>query len=273
MSELPKILVLSPLKLEYQFLKQGYEAQGFKLTETPIFDKMYCEVIDTPFILSYAGLGKVNFALQTFKILEFFKTQTSLKINRLICAGAAGALDETLHIGDLVLGLVTIEHDYKSAMDNFKHPSFSGYDLFAKTFEARAKFNKTYNELEGQIETIKESDMKTAFDFWSAVHKSELQSTDPAICFNFKAFLGRIASGDEDILNQERATSLVASTKAHATAWEGAGAARAAASLGLDFMEIRAISDLCSSTTPQDFKKNLKLCMKNMSEFMAHMAG
>ncbi|MCO5113926.1 MAG: 5'-methylthioadenosine/S-adenosylhomocysteine nucleosidase [Bdellovibrionaceae bacterium] len=77
---------------------------------------------------------------------------------------------------------------------------------------------------------------------------------------------GSIASGDEDIVSEERARELYEQTGALAVAWEGAGGARACQGLSVDFVELRAITDLANAQTLNDFAIHLKPAMKNLAQ-------
>ena len=74
---------------------------------------------------------------------------------------------------------------------------------------------------------------------------------------------GPIASGDEDVLEPERARQVFKATRALAVAWEGAGGARAAAFNRLPYLEIRAVTDSANPDAPADFKKNLATGLRN----------
>ena len=77
---------------------------------------------------------------------------------------------------------------------------------------------------------------------------------------------GKIASGDEDIIDPLEAASLNTRTGAIAVAWEGAGAARAARFAKVPFLEIRAITDVCSENSLSDFKANIGPVMLSLSK-------
>jgi len=87
---------------------------------------------------------------------------------------------------------------------------------------------------------------------------------------NFKAsgfgvHFGPMASGDEDVMDSERAGSIQKATGALGVAWEGAGGARACMLAGVPFIEIRGVTDSCSGPVPEHFEKNLKPAMKNIA--------
>lgn len=86
--------------------------------------------------------------------------------------------------------------------------------------------------------------------------------------FTFKVHTGIIASGDEDIIDFERARELYLNTDALSVAWEGVGGARAAAFNKKPFLEIRGITDNARNDVPESFAKNLPLVMKNMAKLL-----
>ena len=80
-------------------------------------------------------------------------------------------------------------------------------------------------------------------------------------------FIGKIASGDEDILTRQRAQEIWDLTGgALAVAWEGAGGARAAQLSQLEYLEIRGISDRCDSQTFEDFKVHFQGAMQKVAK-------
>ncbi len=81
---------------------------------------------------------------------------------------------------------------------------------------------------------------------------------------------GKIASGDEDVIDASRALELSQQTQALAVAWEGAGGARAAQWNQIPFLEVRAITDGADSAAVADFRKNLEIGMTKMALFFHH---
>ncbi|MBX2993701.1 MAG: 5'-methylthioadenosine/S-adenosylhomocysteine nucleosidase [Bdellovibrionaceae bacterium] len=80
---------------------------------------------------------------------------------------------------------------------------------------------------------------------------------------DFGLHIGPIASGDEDIVNTERAAELQAKTQALAVAWEGAGFARACQNCQVAWTEIRAVTDEADHKAVDSFKANLEPAMNN----------
>jgi adenosylhomocysteine nucleosidase len=85
----------------------------------------------------------------------------------------------------------------------------------------------------------------------------------------FRVQFGIVASGDEDVIELERAAALRQATEACAVAWEGAGGARACAFSGVPFLELRGITDTADHNAPADFKTNLRIAMANAAALVA----
>jgi adenosylhomocysteine nucleosidase len=82
---------------------------------------------------------------------------------------------------------------------------------------------------------------------------------------SFQVRFGIVASGDEDVIDDERKQALRQSTGALAVAWEGAGGARACAFNGAPFAEVRGVTDAANQTAPADFEANLAIAMGNIA--------
>ncbi|MCW3106012.1 MAG: 5-methylthioadenosine/adenosylhomocysteine nucleosidase [Segetibacter sp.] len=63
-----------------------------------------------PVVLTRSGIGKVNAALTTTLLLEHFRPK------QLLFTGIAGAMNPTLHPGDIVVGKWVAYHDYGRRM-------------------------------------------------------------------------------------------------------------------------------------------------------------
>lgn len=86
----------------------------------------------------------------------------------------------------------------------------------------------------------------------------------------FKVHVGRIASGDEDIVDTHRAMELSKNVAALAVAWEGIGGAKACRFNNIPFLEIRALTDNAQSDVVGNFGKNLPLAMGNLAQVLTH---
>ena len=86
---------------------------------------------------------------------------------------------------------------------------------------------------------------------------------------SFQVHFGVVASGDEDIVDEDRREELRCQLQAVAIAWEGAGGARACAFSDVPFVEIRGITDRADDHAPADFRANLNIAMANLAALLA----
>ena len=86
--------------------------------------------------------------------------------------------------------------------------------------------------------------------------------------FAFPVHFGVVASGDEDIVSEDRKQSLHNATGAIAVGWEGAGGARACRFSGVPFVEIRGITDAADEGAPTDFQHHLATALGNIAIFL-----
>jgi adenosylhomocysteine nucleosidase len=88
----------------------------------------------------------------------------------------------------------------------------------------------------------------------------------------FRVAFDVIASGDEDVVSAARAAEIRAQTGAVCVAWEGTGAARAAAFNGLRSLEIRGLTDAADKEAAQYFANNLPIAIGNVFRLLTALA-
>jgi adenosylhomocysteine nucleosidase len=104
----------------------------------------------------------------------------------------------------------------------------------------------------------------------SPAHLQRMQRLTP-LSHGFKVHFGKVASGDEDVIEHCRAQELHTLTGALAVAWEGAGGARASRFMGIPYLEIRGLTDVADNDAPIVFDENLKLIMPRIASLVAKM--
>jgi adenosylhomocysteine nucleosidase len=149
-------------------------------------------------------------------------------IEGVICVGGAGGLDPGLRVGDVVVGADTVEHDYCIRFIECLLPVYAADESLLSGLTTAAK----------------------------------------AMRFEGAVWFERIASGDEDIVDSIRADELRKQTGAVCVAWEGSGAARAAAFNAVPFVEIRGITDAANETAHGDYHENVKIVMPRIAELL-----
>jgi adenosylhomocysteine nucleosidase len=88
----------------------------------------------------------------------------------------------------------------------------------------------------------------------------------------FRVAFDVIASGDEDVVSAARAAEIRAQTGAVCVAWEGSGAARAAAFNELRSLEIRGLTDAADKEAAQHFADNLPIAIGNVFRLLMALA-
>lgn len=152
---------------------------------------------------------------------------------RLLCVGAAGGLAETLAVGDVVVGTTTVEHDYTLRFVQRPRPR---HPPDADLLQEVREATRTHS-------------------------------------FPFRVHFAPVASGDEDVVDPERAQDLRATTGALCAAWEGSGGARAAFFNDLAFLEVRGITDGADADALSSYQEHLARVMSNIADVLVRWHG
>jgi adenosylhomocysteine nucleosidase len=113
------VLIVTPMQEELDGLvagcsEAGYAAENIGLGRLPAVCIPALGVTG-----ARGGTGKAQFAAQTQHLLD-----AGANWELVICAGAAGALDDALAVGDVVVATATIEHDYRNRFTQAPLPRF-----------------------------------------------------------------------------------------------------------------------------------------------------
>ncbi|MCX6364543.1 MAG: acyltransferase [Actinobacteria bacterium] len=154
-------------------------------------------------------------------------------VQTVVCAGAAGSLTAAARWGDVVVGSCSIEHDYRLRFVSAPLPVHAADSSVVQQILA----------LRAQL------------------------------AGDYRLLYGPIASGDEDIVDLERARELHSETGAVCVAWEGAGGERAAAFSRRAFVELRVITDSCDSGAAADYHESMDAVMPHLADVLATWAG
>jgi adenosylhomocysteine nucleosidase len=139
-----KILTVIPMKKELDLFVQGCLEHGIT-TETSTLGRIpvtYAPSLDL--IIGQGGLGKAQFAVQTQYLIDH-----TPDCEVVICAGAAGGLDDRLRIGDVVIGTKTIEYDIRNKFGKPLLPQFTSAKAIVEEFK-RIKIS-SFNVYSGAI--------------------------------------------------------------------------------------------------------------------------
>ena len=117
----PRLLILCPLAKEWSFLVSTIEP-SVHVEHLHDLKVEAAHIRDWRALVAPGGHGKTQFAVQAQYLIGQFPS-TEL----VICAGAAGSLSSRLHVGDVVVGTETVEHDYRQLFASRPLPRFPGH--------------------------------------------------------------------------------------------------------------------------------------------------
>jgi len=115
------ILIITPLVKEHEALLATLPDSSSQQVTLGKLTALHLPGPDI--LLAIGGVGKAQFALQTTHLLDSMDAPPEV----VICAGASGAVDEMLAIGDVVVGVETIEHDFTTRFNPKPRPRFEGH--------------------------------------------------------------------------------------------------------------------------------------------------
>lgn len=184
-------------------------------------------------VLVRGGIGKVNAAICTQLLIDCFH------VDSVINTGVAGALDESLSIGDIVISSDAIQHDVDV--------SGFGYDP-------------------GVIPRMKESTFKADSRL---IHIAEKASE--VLSMNINIFVNRIISGDQFISGTDKRKDLVDKFHGFCTEMEGAAVAHACYLNKIPFVIIRSITDRADESAGVDFAEFTQLASSNSCKMIEKM--
>ncbi|WP_332697600.1 5'-methylthioadenosine/adenosylhomocysteine nucleosidase [Halalkalibacter lacteus] len=166
-------------------------------------------------ILCKCGVGKVNAALTTQILIDKFAT------THILFTGVAGAIDESLDVGDLVVSTSAMQHDIDVTALGFK---------------------------KGQIPYFEgSSDFKADKDLIEIATTVAKEKTDRHIV------QGKIVSGDQFISNHDYVQTLRKDFDAACVEMEGAAVAQVATLNDIPFVIIRSMSDKANGEASMSF--------------------
>ena len=175
-------------------------------------------------VLVECGIGKVNAARTTQNLIDKFN------IEYIINVGVAGGLNESLEIGDIVIGKKLVQHDFDITAAG--HPK--GY--ISKELGREFKSN---SNLINKCESIINNDLKDT---------------------NVK--IGTIATGDVFCNKVSLKEEVVKEFGADCIEMEGAAIAQVCTLCNIPFIVIRSISDKPNGHNEIDFNTYLNMSVK-----------
>ncbi|MCW3107216.1 MAG: 5-methylthioadenosine/S-adenosylhomocysteine nucleosidase [Segetibacter sp.] len=195
-----------------------------------------------PIVLTRSGIGKVNAALTTALLLEHFRPK------QLLFTGIAGAMNPTLHPGDIVVGKLLAHHDYGRRMPEgmMRVPTKNPY-YFAD--------NPIFFPSDSLLVVVSQT----------AAKDIQLQSIGD---YKPQIITGTIITGDIFLADTKLNQQLQKEYNSDAVEMEGAAVAQICYQEKVPFIIIRSLSDSADDSAALDFKKYGKVAAENSAMFI-----
>ncbi len=207
-----KLGIIGAMTVEVEKLKASMAGAVVSTHAGMEFCEGKLEGLDT--VVVQCGVGKVNAAMCAQILCSVFG------VTHLVNTGIAGSLDARLDIGDLVVSLDAMYHDFDCVHFCYEMGRVPGMDVVA--FPADG----------GMIEL--------AVAAAEAVNPGHVKT-------------GRVASGDLFVAEKAAKETIIAKTGALCTEMEGAAIAQTAYRNGVPFVVLRAISDKADDSAQMDY--------------------
>lgn len=140
-----RILTMIPLQSELDPFLQGCHTRGWPSTPAQIGRLGVYRLNAGRLTVALGGLGKTQFGVQTQHLIDH-----GLPFDLVICAGAAGALDDALSVGDVVIGQETVEFDIQNRFGAPMLPRFVGAPVVLECL-SHLPLNRAFNRHIGAI--------------------------------------------------------------------------------------------------------------------------
>lgn len=207
-----KLGIIGAMEVEVETLKEEMTDKMLKTVAGSEFCAGKLAGLDV--VVVRCGVGKVNAALCAQILCSEFG------VTHLVNTGIAGSLCTELDVGDLLVSLDAIYHDFDCNAFGYPHCKVPGMDVIA--FPADAAL------------------VELAVTAAESVHPGHIK-------------LGRVATGDQFVCTRAQKQAIVERTQALCTEMEGAAIAHTAYCNGVPFVILRVISDKADESVQLDY--------------------
>ena len=226
-----KIGIIGAMDEEVITLKEALK--GMKVTK--IAEMEFCEgkLGGQSVVVVQCGMGKVNAGICAHTLINKFGC------TRIINTGVAGSLDNRLDIGDIVVSIDAVQHDF--------------------TVEAIG-FEKGEIPYTGRY----------AFPADEEMRKAALEA-QKAVAPDIRAHEGRICSGDQFISEDAQKEKIISDFGGMCCEMEGAAIAQVCYLNNTPFVVIRAISDKSDGSQSVEYETFKEAAAKNCARIVQYM--
>lgn len=222
-----KIAIIAAMDQELAAIKEKFN----KIEENSLKDLPYYtgELNGKEYLLIKSGIGKVNAARVTQMLIDKFD------IEYIINVGTAGSLNDSLEIGDIVIGENLVQHDFDTTAFGDEKGYITGTGkIFKSSKELIEKYQKSITE-----------------------NKQE-----------YNIIIGTIASGDIFCTEKWMKEKIHAKFNADCVEMEGAAIAQICTLNKVPFIVIRSISDKPNGENQIDFNKFIDMASKRCADLI-----
>lgn len=210
-----KVAVIGAMNEEIERMQKEMSVEEtITFAKVPFYVGKMCGI---DIVLCKSGVGKVNAALTTQILIDRFE------VSHILFTGVAGALDESLEVGDLVVSTSAMQHDLDASPLGFKRGEIPMYDG--------------------------DSDFKASTRLVEIAKEAAASLTDrQVVC-------GRILSGDQFIANKEEVKQLKELFNGVCVEMEGASVAHVSDMNDVPYVIIRSMSDKANGEAQISFQE------------------
>jgi adenosylhomocysteine nucleosidase len=200
-------------------------------------------------VIAFTGIGKVNAAMTTTLLIEHFKP------GKVIFTGIAGAVNQQLQPGDIVIAEKTAHHDMGTLWPE---------GLFHKGVKNRLNGRENPVFFDGDEQLLNLAERAAQQVEFSSIRIISGQRSP-------KVVKGVVVTGDSFIASADKSTELRKKLNADAVEMEGAAVAQLCFQRGIGFLVIRSISDNADEGAVLDKQTFYILAAKNSSSLVIEM--
>ena len=225
--------IIGAMDVEVASLKEAAEIR--KTTEIAAME--FCEgtLGNQRVVIVKCGMGKVNAGICAHTLIHIFSC------TKIINTGVAGSLDNRIDIGDIVVSVDAVQHDYDVSAIGFQKGEIPYTGRYA--FPADEALRKM------AVNAVKES------------------------APDIKVFEGRVCSGDQFISTKEQKESITDRFGGMCCEMEGGAVAQACYLNHTPFVIIRAVSDKADGSGSVDFELFQEEAAAHCTELVRYMMG
>ena len=226
-----KIGIIGAMEEEVASLKDALKGK----TVTEIAEMEFCEgkLNGADVVVVQCGMGKVNAGICANTLINEFGC------TKIINTGVAGSLDNQLDIGDIVVSVDAVQHDFTVEAIGFKKGEIPYTGLYA--FPAD--------------ETMRAEAVKAVQEVAPDIHVYE----------------GRICSGDQFISTDEQKEKIISDFGGMCCEMEGAAIAQVCYLNDTPFVVIRAISDKSDGSQSVEYETFKAAAAANCAKIVLYM--